>query len=219
MTFDELVSEVCERLNLTSDEAKSRVGREINSRYRRVTSSIGLDLSRRSEVSKVVTIGNRNVTFDNVEKILAVIDKSSGQDVPLIQISPDEMHVVPLRDDPPKRFAVMGIHPTSVDIRLDATPATAYTLYADAMVPVSTLAGNAQPQFPESFHDVLIFGAMSDEYRKMEKVQYQRDAEMDYEKRLSDLRMYIAVSGYKDVYQSKYQRSFRWSYTQYPWNS
>lgn len=203
MVFDELVNEVCERLNLTSDDARSRVGRAVNSRYRRLTSSIGLETSRRVQVSAITTIGSRDLTFTGIEKVSAVIDKSSGKDIPLHQITPDEMLVMPFSSDPPRHFTVLRMHPTSVDIRLDSAGTSATTLYANGHITVSTLAGNQTPDFAESFHDILIFGAMADEYRKMEKMPLYQMCEQDYEKRLSDLRMWIAKSGYQDQYQGK----------------
>lgn len=211
MIFDELVSEVCERLNLTSDEAKSRVSRELNMRYRRVTSSIGLETSRRTQVSKAATIGSSSLTFTGIEKIIAVIDKSSGTDIILSQVTPDEIHILPVKEQPPRNFAVNRMHSTSVEITLDCVPTTTFTLYADGHVSLSTLSGGQAPDFPESFHDILIYGAMADEYRKMEKENYAKDSEIDYERRLSDLRMWIAKSAYLDIYQGKYNNSrLRW---------
>src|SRR5688572_17183851 len=75
MTFLELVNEVTDRLNLTSDQAISRVGREINARYRRVTSSIGLGASRRVYDVAVQTVtDDKYLTFTGIEKIEVVRD-------------------------------------------------------------------------------------------------------------------------------------------------
>jgi len=213
MVFEEIVNEVCERLNLTSDDAKSRVGRNVNTRYSRVTSSIGLQTSRFIQVSTVATIGNRVLTFTGIEQIIAVIDKSSGVDIPLSQITMDEMHITPKRDgQPPRKFAITNIHASSVDIYLDGTPSTGYTLYADGHTTVTTLGGSQTPDFPASFHDVLVYGAMADEYRKMEKPQLAEMSEKDYELRLSDLRMWIAKTAYLERYQGKYAgKNFRWT--------
>lgn len=212
MTFDEIVSEVCERLNLSSDESKSRIGREVNSRYRRITSSIGLQTSRAATISQQATIGDRNMTFSNIEKLFAVIDKTDPkQDTVLEQISPDEMHITPLRNEPPRHYAITNENENSVTIEMDCIPTTQFTLYADVLSTLTTLAGNQAPDFPESFHDILVFGAMSDEYRKMEKLAFYKECEKDYESRLSDLRMFIAKSAYADIYQGRYNsKNFRW---------
>ena len=206
MIFEELVNEACERLGLASDEAKSRVGRELQNRYRRVTSGIGLETSRRAEVSKAATTGSRTITFTGVEKILAVFEKlsSSNRDTMLTQITVDQMHITSIRSEPPRNFAITGMHSNSVDVYLDCIPATTFTLYADGETSVTTLSGGQAPDFPESFHEILIFGAMADEYRRMEKLQFSRDCENDYEKRLSDLRMWIAKSAYLDIHQGRY---------------
>lgn len=221
MIFEELIQETMERLNLSSDEARSRIGREINSRYRRATSSIGMETSRRTTVTKTATIGNRTMTFSGIEKIIAVIDKSggSGHDVVLSQVTFDEMHNLPLKKQPPRHYAVTNTHAQTVDIYMDCTPTTAFTLYADGHISLTTLAGGTAPDFPESFHDILIFGAMADEYRKMEKLQFARDCEADYERRLSDLRMWIAKSAYTTLYAGKNKDTTRsnWWQGQYPW--
>lgn len=212
MVFDELVSEICERLDYTSDDAKSRVGREINARYRRITSSIGLETSRRTTVSAQATIGNRTMTFTGIEKIIEVVDKTDpNSPIVLSQITRDEMDLLPIREEPPKSYAVVRIHSNSVDIYVDCTPTTTFTLYADGHANLSTLSGNQAPDFPESFHDILIYGVMADEYRRMEKVQLMAASETDYERRLSDLRMWIAKSAYLDIHQGKYNRQkYRW---------
>lgn len=212
MTFDEIVAEVCEKMNLTSDEAKSRVARNVNTRYRRATSSIGMQPTRFVQVSATAIIGNRVLTFAGIEKIIAVIDKSSGVDIPVMQITTDEMHITPIKTDPPRKFAVQRMHNGGVDIIVNTIPASNFVLYADGHVVTGTITGTQSPDLPESFHDILVFGAMADEYRKMEKVQLAHDSEEDYERRLSDLRMWIAKSAYLDIYQGRYTgNNFRWT--------
>jgi hypothetical protein len=212
MVFEELVTEVCELLNLTSQDARSRVGRAINRRYRRITSSIGLETSRRAEFDADSTVGERTLTFEGVEKLMNVIDRSSGKDVILNEVGPEEIITLPVRDSSPRNYAVTRIHPDSVEITTDCEPpvGTEFTLYAQGHENTSTLAGNQSPDFPESFHEILVFGAMADEYRKMEKVQLSRDCELDYERRLSDLRMWIAKSAYHDVAQGLTKGSKEW---------
>jgi hypothetical protein len=100
----------------------------------------------------------------------------------------------------------------SVDITVDSVASTTYTLYADGDSTITTLSGSDKPDFPDSFHDLLVYGAMADEYRKMEKMELSKECENDYEKRLSDLRMWIAKSAYLDIYQGRYTgNNFRWT--------
>ena len=213
MTFEQLTAEICEALNLTSDEAKSRVGRRLNSRYRRVTTTIGLETSRRAQVSKAATIGNSQLTFEGIEKIIAVIRKDSGRDVPIVQVLYDELLKMSIVTEPPSHFAVYRMGTNTVTIAMNCVPTTTFTLYADGHESIATLSGGQTPAFPESFHDILIFGVLADEYRKMEKIGLQKEAESDYERRLSDLRMWIAKSGYLDIIQGKNSSRL------YPWLS
>lgn len=212
MTFDEIVAEVMDRLNLTSDSATTRVGREVNDRYRRLTSSIGLETSRKIVADGIATIGSRYITFSGIEKLFNVIDRSSGKDILLDEMTVDEMHAAPLVTQPPHNYAINRMGATSVEIYVDCVPTTGFTLYGDAMGNVVNMQDVDEPEIPESFHDILVFGAMADEYRKMEKVQLMSDAESNYERRLSDLRMWIAKSGYLDIYQSKTNiKKFWWN--------
>jgi len=207
VTFDEIVAEVCDRLNYTSPDAITRVGKRVNERYKRLTSSIGLELSRRTQISTTASIGSALLTFTSTEKVLAVVDKTSGTDVTLTQITPDEMHIIPIRSQPPRHYCIMSMTATSVTITVDCVATTGYTIYADIEAIASTLVTTATPGFSESFHDILVYGAMADEYKKMEKPQLAQMSEQDYEHRLSDLRMWIAKSAYLDITQGKYTAS------------
>jgi hypothetical protein len=212
MIADEIIQEVCEGLNLSSDEAKSRVARRLNARYRRVTSSIGLDTTRRAVVSKAATIGVSTITFTGVEKLLTVYTVNGTVNTLLEQITPDDMlSETVVSDNTPTKYAIYRVYPTSIDVKINSVPSgSGFTLYAEGETTQTTLAGSAQPQFPESFHDILVFGVMADEYRKMEKIQLAQAAEQDYEHRLSDLRMWIAKTSWMDVYQGKNQSAKWW---------
>src|SRR3954469_9912696 len=71
MTFDEIVAEVLARTRQSSGEATTRIGRAVNDRYRRVTSSLGLATTRRAEATAAMVIGDPAVTFPG-DKVLAV---------------------------------------------------------------------------------------------------------------------------------------------------
>lgn len=220
MIFEELVSEVCERLNLTSDEAKSRVGREINSRYKRVTTSIGLDVSRQLMVpitlndSGSADTEHRATGIVSAEKVLAFMDRTSTRDVILQRVTVDELLVLPINTSKPSCWAEYRMSGTNVTVLFDmklTSPAT-YSVYANTISKVTTLAGNNAPAFPESFHEILIFGTMADEYRKMEKPSFAKECEDDFERRLSDLRMFLARSAWQQIYQGKLTND-----SKYPW--
>ena len=205
MTFTEIKTEIKERLNYTSTVTDTRVGRLINKIYREVGSSIGLDFTRRLNTSVTVTIGNASVTFTGTEKILEIWRLSSGSS-PIVL---DEVLLAEMREtitpssDKPTQWALFSTASNTVTIRINASPVTAYTLYADVISEVSDLSGSQEPAFSESFHDILIEGVLKDEYRKLEKVQLARDSEATFQRRMSDLRMFVAKSNYLDIQQGK----------------
>ena len=285
MTFLEIQNEVTDRLNLTSDQAITRVGREINARYKRVTSSIGLLTSRPVEVLKAVTLGNQYVVFSGITKIVSVHHRMDGirlnevtyEEIPVLQIaasgtadsgstttvvdaertetlttdhvgsiiqftsgtldgqssvitafspSTDTLTFSPAvsptvttqtynilagNSESARDYAIYAMGATTVTIILDRLPSAAATLYAEGLIVAATLSGSGVPAFAEDFHDILVFGAVADELRKMEKVQLAKDAESDFEQRLSDLRMFIAKSAYLDMYQGKTNSERNWS--------
>lgn len=212
MTFLELVNEVTDRLNLTSDQAISRVGREINSRYKRVTSSIGLVTSRRlSDVAVQTVTDSRYLTFTGIEKITSVIDVTDPDNpVVLVERGWDEMKTLALTGGQPRNYAISTAGANYVIIYVDSDNVEDPFIKADGWELADTLSGSMTPAFAESFHDALVFGAVADELRKMEKIQLAKDAEEDFERRVSDLRMFIAVSGFKDIYQGKAIESQNW---------
>lgn len=210
MTMNELVEEICDQLNVATLDAKARIGRELNSRYRRVTSAIGMTPTRREEVSVAATIGNRLVTFTGIEKLDIVFRKVGEKVYVLDQVTNDEMLNQNVRDEPPQSYSIYTIAPTSITIKLDCTPTTAFTLYANGLADASTLTSNDQPAFPESFHDILIHGVLADEYRRREKAGLAKESEIAYENRLSDLKMFIAKSTYLTIYRGKHSESEGW---------
>lgn len=115
-----------------------------------------------------------------------------------------------VRTEPPTKFSIFSVTQTGVTIMLDCNPTTTFTLYAQGVADTTSLSNNDSPAFPESFHDVLIHGVMADEYRKMEKREYSRESEMEFERRLSDLRMFLAKSAYLEIYAGKTAKSDGW---------
>lgn len=206
MTFDEIVAEIAEDLNLTSAEAIARIGRRVNRRYRRVTGDCGVLTSGRLElgVSETVTPGDRLVTFESVEKLITVYDES---DPPrhLTEISLVEMREKTVRpdSDSPDFYAIVTSTATAITIMLDAEPATAYDLLADAIVSAAVLSGDDEPAFPASYHDVLILGVIADELGKSEKYTEAAKKEIAFEKRRDELKLHLRTSASLQAQQNK----------------
>ena len=205
MTFTELQTEILDRLNLSSTDAQTRVGRAINRIYRKVTTAIGLQLSRRTTTTANTTIGSSSVTFANTEKVITVVNRNVSpyrtlQEVTLDEIQEDQAFA---SGDAPTMYAVKSHTSDTVTVTINRLAATVFALHADVHQAVADLSGSNEPAFPESFHDVIIEGVMADELRKMEKPALAKIAKDEYESTLSDLRMWIAKTGYIDIYQGK----------------
>lgn len=206
MTFDEIVSEVCDRLNLTSDEAVERVGKEVNRRYRRVTSSIGMISTRRIHVSVDCVGDTADQTVEGIEKIISVSVSSEDPYRVLSEVTYEEMVAIIPDTQRATCYAIKRHFSGEVDIRLNfeaPTPDGTLTLDVEGYELASDLSDDIEPAFPESFHELLVMGAMADEYRKMEKPALSRDCEMDYERLISDLRLFLAKSSYLDLVQGQ----------------
>lgn len=204
-TFAALVSKVQNKLNLTSTESATRIGEEINDRYKRITSSLGINVVRRGTIGPIaITLGLTTVVFTGCEKIVNVQYRGVTPYKILDEVTIEELRVAqPSSLTLPTCYAIVDFDATTVTIEMDCIPQSAFDLYADGFANLSTLSGVQVPAFSESFHDILEHGALADEYTKMDKVAQAREAEAKYERRLSDLRMWIAKSSYANIRQGK----------------
>lgn len=209
MTFSDIVLAVQNRLNLTSQESRTRIGDEVNDRYKRVTSSLGLNVVRRTPapVQATTSIGISTLTFIGVEKLYNVIDKSVSPNHVLTEISIEEMRARPQGNSTLREYSILSMGASTVTIQLDINPQTAFPLYADGESNALNLSGTMIPAFAESYHDILMHGALADEYKKLEKFQAARDCEKDYETRLSELRYFIRKSASLEIFQGKTNKS------------
>lgn len=221
MTFDEIVSTAMERLNLTSDDARKRIGVFVNARYKRISTSIGMITSRRTNLSITVDPSDTTtypslpeITVVGLEKILRVQTTGSG-DAPqgiltLQEVTYEEATSRTPFDKVPRKWAVKRMGPGQVIIVVDGTPTTPYPLTFEGYEIADTLADDIEPNLPTDFHDILIEGAKADELKKMEKGDLAAEAKAEYEIRLGELRQFIAVSGWLAIYQGKHNPGPGW---------
>jgi hypothetical protein len=195
MTLDQLWTEVGARLNLTSDESEARVKRELNEAYRRVSSSIGLQLSRRSVGVTVNTIQDDPTVTFTLEKVERVYIPSA-RDV-LDEITFDEIREANIElatGGVPRRYAIQSSTASTVTLCLNPIPSSVIAIYADGVVNASTLGDSDSPAFAADYHDVLIHDVLKTEYMKLEKPQLAGIAKSDFEERLAQLRYFIVKS-------------------------
>ena len=207
MNFTDIVTEVADRMNLTSTTALARIGRSVNIRYRELVSSVGLVTSVRAVATASTIVGNRSLVFGPspipTEKILSVYNTSNTPPLVLAEVDYDELRNMSASTDPPTRYAIQLMGSNTVTIYLGSAPATIFTLTADVISNQSTMSGLMVPNFAEDYHDILVFGGMEIEYDKMEKPALAKKFGDKYEVRLGELRLFIAKSAYKDIYQGK----------------
>lgn len=203
MTFTELVTEVLARTRQTSTEAQTRIGREVNDRNRRITSSIGLQTARRGEVSTPTVAADPSVVFA-VEKIIDVYLDATGSRRVLGERTFDSWRSINTNvpaSGIPQTYAISRMNPGTVEIVLDPVPDGVYTLRCDGLIPSTTLSGTDEPPFAVDFHDVVMHGALADEWTQLKQGDLARAAESLYQERLSELRMFIAKSAYLSIFQ------------------
>lgn len=205
MTVDDIKTMVASRLNLTSNDALARIVTEINDRYKRVTSSIGLAVTRRQTFSATVTSGVSTLTFSGCEKLINVVDRSTTPYRVLKEITTEEMRAKqPVSSTFLSYYAILNMGASSVTIDMDYVPQNSTDVfYADGYANLATISGSSVPAFAESFHDILVHGVLADEYRKMSQRSAALDEENQYNLRLGELRLFIAESAYMDRYQGK----------------
>jgi len=106
-----------------------------------------------------------------------------------------------LSSQPPQEYAISRMGANSVTIFLDCIPSSIFILSADAYERTTTLVGAAEPAFDENYHDILVHGGKILEYMKLEKPSLSKSAQGDFDKRTSELRLFIAKSAYLDIHQ------------------
>ena len=208
MTFAEIQTEVKSALNLTSTVADTRIGLMINRYYKRITRSMGIPEGTRISLtaSANTSIGSSTVQFTSVEKVSRVWYLSGTDKVFLTEVSLDELRDLSAlaSSDTPTKWAQSSFTDNDVSIQFNTTAASVFAMKADCYATIATLSGSNVPQFPESFHDVLVYGVLKEEQKKMGHKAEASDSKAEYETGLSDLRMWFAKSKYKQIKQGKF---------------
>jgi len=196
MIFSAIVSDLADRLNLTSSESQTRLGREVNRYYRRIRTALGMaDATTRAvAVSAAKTLGSATVTFSGVQKITRVYDDTSGTRRFLTEKHWDELREKNPGTNSPTEWATQSADDDTVTILINVLAQDTDALKADGFLTTTDLSGSQVPAFPEDFHDILIEGVLADEYRKRERLDLAKISKAEYEARLSDLRMWFAKS-------------------------
>lgn len=193
MTFDEIVNDICEDLNLRSPSAETRIGRKVNRLYKRITSSIGVRTARPAiGISATCSLGIQTLTFEGIERIDRIIYDGDGSVTVLDPMTVAEIREVVPGSGLPSAYAIEWMGPGQVRVRLDTLPQDTYILKADGLETAEELSGDQEPQFSSDYHDILIDAVAADERRKDEKAVAEA-LDRQVTKRMSELRMFIAM--------------------------
>lgn len=201
MTFTDLRGAVCDYCNLTSGEAQTRVGKAINRHYRRITASLGLDAARFVTRSASMTIGVGTVTFPEIEKIDRILDTSAATVRRIDETTINVLRSMQPGASAPCWWAFQNSDADSVTVLFDTVPQTAYSLQADGWTTLQDLTGNAEPVFPESYHDILVWFVISEELLKKEKDKLAGAYHAKATALLSELRYFLVDSHTRDLVQ------------------
>lgn len=212
MTFTEIVQTIQGDLNLTSAASATRIGGWVNRAYRRIASDFSIrTIETQLGIAINTVVGTRELTFSSatttpsvgVQKVLSFYNPNTNPYSPIIEMSVDELRNTALSTDPVQRYAVLREGAQSTTLMLDCIPGTIYGLMADCLVNLSTLSGSQVPAFTEDFHDILIYKGKQLELMKMEKYDLADAQKDEYDTRVGEYRLYLALSNHKKTFSGK----------------
>lgn len=188
MTFDDIVDAVCLDLNITQPASVVRVGLHVNRRYQQVQGALGLNLNSRVSFEIGLTPNSQEQILDEsttpeVQRIVSLYAQHDPDTdwCPLDELTFEQMqHEVPTTGNATK-WCRKRVGATSTTFLVNSTVPDGMVVMVEGEEHASILEDDDIPEFPEAFHDVLIFGAKADELRKMEKFAAAKEFEGDEE--------------------------------------
>jgi hypothetical protein len=167
----------------------------INEAYREVLSLPGMERLRRSTTTFDSVAGTAAYTITSTARVLRVWEVTN--DRRLEELSIDQYRTIEpdtsSNQGTPSHFVWLGVTAVSShNLALWPTPASAITYTVEILSVLTDLADSAaEPKLPLDFHDVLIYGALSREYEKLDDGRMVA-AEQRYRKRIKDLQFWLA---------------------------
>jgi hypothetical protein len=226
MTFDEMVARVAGRVNQTSTTALARIGENLNIRYRRVMAALGMNVfARQSFVAELEPNTNEQVYDDSnpivLERIVSLYVQDSADARPraLDQLSFDEMQTEIPTEDVPTKWAIKRVGARSTTFLINSTIPNGQAVIIEGEETTSELSTDMEPSFPEAFHEMLVLGALADEYYKLATGnanalsmarQFDGNAKEpestpnSFEGMLAQLRLKMALAAHGNIQQGKH---------------
>lgn len=188
-----MVTDICGRMNLVSDDAIARVGQELNDHYRRVTATVGLEPLRYVTRTAQTQLTSDTVTFTGIEKIDRVFERDADgvihtlKPVPVAQLRQS-------RELQGNRYCYCILHQVadSITIQLPGLALAITDLYADGWSTLADMTGSDKPAIPESFHNIIVNNTLGDECLRKEKTELADRFYAMADTGLKELRFHIA---------------------------
>ena len=209
MTFDDIRAKVMDRTNLSSADASARIGGFINERLRNVQTSCNLSRVRRGTITVTAPADATSVVLvdDTVDTTYCIKPITIFHGTrPLFERTHDQIKNtrVNLVAGTPSVYAVLRFGASDCEIELCPVSTDAVVLTVEGLLNgVDLAADDDVPAMPEDFHDVLVFGALADEYDHTDRADLAMKQEQKFEKRVRELRYFIQKSIYLQRVQGR----------------
>jgi hypothetical protein len=194
VTFVTIQDRVMARTNLTTTTARTRVKAMINERLRSIATSTNLGRVRFGSVSINTVADTNTITTTGLVKAFTV-------SIPVENRVLEERTTAQLREYDtdvsqnalPQFYAVKAVNATTLTLQLYPEPDAVYAVVIEGVLTGTDLTADGDvPGLPEDFHDILVFGALADEYPHLKDLESAAYYEGKFEQRKKDLRMWMA---------------------------
>ncbi len=215
MTFLEIQNRCMDRLNLSSDDARSRIKNMINERVRALQTSCHLGQVRRGIVTVLTVADEATVELDGI--VLPKTLSIPAQRRILTSTSIDSLRVL----DPaqtargvPAQYAIALFAVDNTVIEMQPVPDAEYGIKVDGILSGVELVDDSDiPAFPEDFHDTIIFGVCADENQHWDKVDRFEYFDRKFEKRRNEARYFIS----RQIYLHRMQGGMSFDFSNNSW--
>lgn len=218
MTFKQIQDRVMALTNGTSTTTRDRIKASINQRYLRMQSGINLEKLRRAVVDITLIAGEGAHATASVAKVFSIFDPTMRR--VLVEATMHEIRMMDPgldREGPPERYSVQSVSASAQVIYFWPLQTGNYTVKADVLTSGTELVGdNDVPTVPADFHDILVEGALAEEWAFYQKPSLEKKAELKFENRLSELRMFLVKSNTQPLTQGQWDDFIR-SGRIWPW--
>jgi hypothetical protein len=204
-----------DRLNLSSDDARTRIKNFINERVRALQTSCSLGNVRAGIVTVLTVADEAQVELDGV--VLPRTLSIPAQNRVLTSKTLDSFRVL----DPsgstrgvPSQYAIALRAVDNTVVELLPVPDAEYGIKVDGILSGVELVDDSDiPAFPEDFHDTIIFGVCADENTHWDKLDRFTYYENKFKERRAEARFFIS----RQIYLHRVQNGMSFDFSSASW--